>query len=398
MRAPADLMAAGTREAELLLCCARVGLDPATERRVGELLDLPLDWDVVVRAAERHRLVPLLYRHLAPREDAVPASVLAGLRETNKENAWRSLLLMAELLQILETFDAEGIRAVPYKGPPLAQRLYGSVALRQMADLDILVEPHEVLRAQELLIARGYAALYPMSTVQTRAALRGENNLVLVRTRDQQIVELHWGFASGRSTFPLTREDFEPRLGSVELAGSRVPLFAHEDLLLILCFHGSRHMWERLEWITGVAELLRKEGLDWERVRESARRLGAERVLYLGLSLAHDLLDAPLPGSVLQDVRADGRVSRLAAEVHEGLFAADTAFAHTLGARFHLFQLRAKERLGHRLRYVLYGLVGPGKEDWMSVSLPDRLFPLYFLIRPLRLAGEYGLRQIRSLR
>ena len=40
----------------------------------------------------------------------------------------------------------------------------------------------------------------------------------------------------------------------------------------------------------------------------------------------------------------------------------------------------------------------PAFEDWMWVSLPDFLYPLYYLIRPFRLALWYGPRLFNSLK
>jgi hypothetical protein len=44
------------------------------------------------------------------------------------------------------------------------------------------------------------------------------------------------------------------------------------------------------------------------------------------------------------------------------------------------------DRPGDRARYVGRSLMVPQPEDWRAVPLPDPLFPLYYLIRPVRLA------------
>jgi hypothetical protein len=50
--------------------------------------------------------------------------------------------------------------------------------------------------------------------------------------------------------------------------------------------------------------------------------------------------------------------------------------------------MRAQDRLRDRIRYILFRLFLPTVEDWKQVRLPDPLFFLYFLFRPLRLAGD----------
>lgn len=393
-----ELPSGSGAEAELLLCCARVHLEPRHTDRIGELLEANVAWDDVLRLARQHRLLPLLSSHLATGAfENIPADVLGTLRRSATTNAKHSLLLTGELREVVQLFAAAGISVVPYKGPVLAQQLYGTVALRDMGDLDLLVPKHHVQRAQELLIARGYRLPQALSAAQQRAVLRADCNIAFVKPGSSWItLELHWGFAGGRSALPMEFSELTSRLTSVSLAGVEFPAFAREDLLLILSFHGAKHMWERLEWICGVAELIRQGDLDWELALTRASHIGSRRVILLGAALAKRLLDAPLPSVVQAELQKDRTIDSLLNETYARLFDGDEALAHSLGWPFHRYQLRAKERLRERLRYVYYSAVAPAKEDWTAVPLPQLLFPLYFVVRPIRLVGEYGVRLSRS--
>jgi hypothetical protein len=53
-----------------------------------------------------------------------------ALRQQDKFNAHRALWLTVELLNIHKHRAARGIEVLPYKGPTLAESLYGNVALR----------------------------------------------------------------------------------------------------------------------------------------------------------------------------------------------------------------------------------------------------------------------------
>src|SRR5437868_7023845 len=104
----------GTRpEVQLLLACARVGLDAARAEHVRALLRRDLDWAWLLRAAQAHAVTPLLSWHLsrlAP--DAVPAPFGEELRQWFRDNAGRNLLLTGQLLKLLHLFAAQGVRAV----------------------------------------------------------------------------------------------------------------------------------------------------------------------------------------------------------------------------------------------------------------------------------------------
>jgi hypothetical protein len=49
------------------------------------------------------------------------------------------------------------------------------------------------------------------------------------------------------------------------------------------------------------------------------------------------------------------------------------------------FNLRARDRAADRARYVARWLFAPTPEDWRWSDLPDALFPLYHVLRPVRL-------------
>jgi hypothetical protein len=50
--------------------------------------------------------------------------------------------------------------------------------------------------------------------------------------------------------------------------------------------------------------------------------------------------------------------------------------------------LRLRERWRDRLRFLWRLASTPGPGEWSAVRLPDRLFPLYWLVRVFRLAAR----------
>jgi hypothetical protein len=386
------------REAALLLNCARLVLLPGHEEQIRSLVRQGIDWDALLRITRRHGMVPLLHRHLRGHGDIVPAEPLATLRTETLLNAARSMTLLSELQEILQLFEEHGIAALPYKGPVLALQLYGEPAFRQMADLDIMVRREDAARAVELLFERGYRSPHAPSPKQNRALFRADNNYPLLGGSNRPPVEIHWAFAHRHPIEALDLDEL--RLGSLvlERTGQRVRTFAPEELLIVLCFHGGRHMWERLSWLCDVAELIRARPIDWDHAFARAGRFGSRRVLLLGLASVQRLLGVPLPEQAAVRVQADREAVELAEQVHARFFSGDERPSDSLGLPFHRFQMRAMDDVRSRVRYVARSLFIPTAEDWESIRLPERLFPLYHLVRPLRLAVRYGVRLSRSRR
>jgi hypothetical protein len=61
-------------------------------------------------------------------------------------------------------------------------------------------------------------------------------------------------------------------------------------------------------------------------------------------------------------------------------------------SRFHPFRVKMRERLRDKVRYCAYTALIPTVEDQEHLPLPKPLFPLYYVVRPVRLSGRYGQR------
>ena len=68
--------------------------------------------------------------------------------------------LTSQLFQILDRLKGQGIRALAFKGPVLAQQLYDQPFRREFVDLDILVPTEAVGRVIALLGADGFEAQF----------------------------------------------------------------------------------------------------------------------------------------------------------------------------------------------------------------------------------------------
>lgn len=382
-------------EIDLLLCAAQVTISQDIVTRMRRLLRLELDWGFLLRLAHAHGILPLLHKRLEEHHaELVPPAPRDQLRQLFEQNVRRNLLMTAELLKLLRLFQDRGLSAIPYKGPAMAASVYGDLALRRADDLDIFVKRRDVWRALEILEGVGFEPCIAVARKQMPIIFKSECDLFLVHKQTRLGVELHWAIAPPFYGVALESEDFWSRLDRVDLAGADVPALAREDLLLVLCVHGSKHLWERLEWICSLAELTRADfRLDWESVMSQAMRLHSERMLLLGLSLAHDLLGAEIPEKVLQRIRSSAAVTSLARTVQGNLFSEEPAGLF----RLTLFRLRARERMLDRIRYCLVRAWTPTYEDMGFLRLPPLLFFLYYLVRPFRLGLVFALHALKLI-
>jgi hypothetical protein len=341
-----------------------------------------VDWEYLFLLARRHSVVPLVYIQLE-RSDFVPSHILAKFKQHYLENSARNTVLTAELCRLITKLADSGIDSIPYKGPVLAQFVYGNIALRRFVDLDVIVRKPDVLKAREILLGEGYTPTKSLSLSQQELLLRTQHNLQFSRDNHRVIVELHWDVAPHLFASSVNTDRLWQELVTMDLNGTRVKTFSAADLLFSLCVHGSRHLWERLAWICDVAELIARHPIDWTTLLERARAADCERMFLLGPYLAERLLDAPLPDEIKQRCASDPRLASLADNVIEHLFNGTTHVPATSREIFK-YNLGVRKTLSARARYLLY-MLRPTDGDLASHSLPASLNFAYYLTRPFRL-------------
>lgn len=377
-------------EKQLLVSCARTRMVPEIAEQIRKITAGPLDWDIVLSDATENSVGPLLELNLrAVAPDLAPAATLEQLKIAYRANTVRCLFLAAELHKILELFRSAGIVAIPYKGPVLAEQAYGNLTLRDFDDLDIIVPQRDLMKAHEVMLELGYRTRFPwiLSKDSKTALVPGEYNY-----RDEKrraVVELHTELTLRHFPVAPDIDWFAERLVKVTVAGKEVPTFSPEDLLLALCVHGSKDFWERIAWIGDVAELIQRHAdLDWDEAFRTAESLRVERMVHLGLALAGDLLQAPMPAEIRKRVREDAEAVSVARELEHRTLSRDFPGAGSGG------RLRFRRRMVRGglagWRYALRLAMVPAEEDWEMVQLPSPLAPLYLVLRPLRLLQKYG--------
>ena len=340
-------------EWNLLLSCARFCHgDGRTHAEVPANLPQALDWTALLKTASRHGLTAQLDRYLQnhPELDA-PAAVLSRLKLQSRINLARNQQLVEELAALLTLFGAHDIPAMPYKGPALAVTVYGDLTLRACGDLDILLRPADVLRAKALLLGQGFQPVQQFRDGQEEAQhLQADCEYNFHRASDGLLVELHWRFRPQFFPLPIDLGRLWASALPVILGGAATLTLAPEDLLLILCVHGTKHRWERMGWVCDIAEVLRAyPGLSWGKTWAQAKALGCGRVLLLGLALANELLGTPLPEAAPRKMPA--AVTALTAQVRRQLVQEGESGMHNSRARM-LFHLRVRDRLRDRIPYV----------------------------------------------
>ena len=377
-----------------LLAALRLSLPLGGDARAdAALLGQVADVDGIAALAARHRVRGLLVRGASRRQEDGAGGPLAALAASCLRNAAPSLTFQRASLQ-LSSLRRLALnlreRETPFlvlKGLPLAQRLYGDPFVREAGDIDLLVAPESFAKSREAVLATGF---WPeMSFDETPARVRWAQRVRKEETfvRNDIRLELHRRVLGNPHYFDAPFAKFHERRAWVAIGGERYPTLPPDEELVYLMCHGAGHGWMQLKWLCDVALCLKgSDEAELARIAARCRQAGIGAVWNSALAACRALGVESSAGTA--DGRRGEAVARMLPEVWR---------SGRWPPLWRKVALRAA--LKPNLRFAAHELarlmVVP--EDWRRVNLPDRLFFLYFFLRPWfhavdALAGRWGRR------
>ncbi len=373
-------------EFRLALACVRWPLQEADRLEIDHLSKDPLNWKLFKRIVERNQILPLVYNNLREvLHDEDRVHDLEGLRELAVGRMGHCLSQAGELVRVTETARRAGIEMVALKGVSLSALAYGNFALRSPGDIDLLVCADRVSEAEPVLRGLGYTRMEPKAELTPKRLkhyLRYYKHFTYHSPSKSSVLELHWRLFHN---MPLSNNAEAPAgaTTSIAIGNGEVLTLSRNELFLYLCAHGSIHGWPILKWLADIGALLRL--MTAGDMREVAA-LASERDLLSELRATLILVDLLLAieRPVVELPRAaDPSVDRIVAMAQRLLTANNYCLEMTDLPRFGMFfyDLRLRSSWRYRREDLRRAIMLP--EDWGWIDLPDAMFPLYAVVRPV---------------
>jgi|GEM_PF-627043 len=374
-------------EHQLLFCAARRTVDRETIAQLRNLAQQNIDWNYLKDLAFNHGVLPLLTTHAAAHcEDLIPPAVMNQLRDELVTNRKSNLYLLKEVANVLSRFESAGIESLAFKGPLLAQLVYEDTGLRQAGDMDVLIHPNDFHRAAEVLRELDYEMEPRLTRAQQKSHLGFHCEIQFFNEDRWRVVDLHWGITPKTFPLALTSSDFLENRRKVSLAGYSIQTLTDEDLVFYLSVHAAKHHFRKLEWITTIAEFIRKNSaLSWPAVIARARKAKAERITCLAVMLVKSFYDLPVP-EAFADLASSDEMKQTLATISAFVLTNTGPPSPLQEFRFNLGFLHRKDAYLSLMRATFV----PTLADWQAFSLPDVLYPAYYFLRPMRLLTKYG--------
>lgn len=341
-----------------------------------------LDWNTVVMLSLRHGLFPLVYNSLRQLNNSlIPDQAINTLKCNYIKNAVKTTNLTDEIIRIVKYMSDQGIEPLILKGPPISVRINEDIALRPSGDIDILVDIDEFDKAERLLEQLNYIRLspdFPLTKSQRKFYMRNDHHFEYYHLNRASLVELHWRIRSYEIKHYSSLSNINTQ--TVDISGLPVRVMDDEYWLIYLMVHGYKHQWSRLRWLYDIKQLITNK-IDWDKVKYIEKQSEVISILHQTLILLHILFEVPYPAQLQESVENDQRAWSLTEVVLEELNNVTLIRSGTLSARikkidYFNFNSNWKKRLTGFI-----SLLKPDEKEFKRITLPDRLFPLYYILK-----------------
>jgi hypothetical protein len=270
-----------------------------------------IEQDTLAEWLIRCGLAPFAY---AQCRDAFP-ELAVRLEKAFHTSAARNALLFYGVFQVLGRFREAGIPVVVLKGAALAERAYGSFALRTMSDVDLWLRDEGIERATAIMQKLGCRERVKGSRPPALQALAGGERQFFGKWG---LIELHWSPFPGwwlrwaavvdddavwARAEPLVMEGLTP---SSTQNPELVRRLAAEDMVIQVSVHLAVHHRFSVGTVRGLMDIAltaRTRPVDWSVVVERAEQWRVKVAVWTALNLAKQLIGLPSAYRALERLR-----------------------------------------------------------------------------------------------
>jgi hypothetical protein len=195
--------------------------------------------------------------------------------------------------EVRAALEQAGVRTVLLKGPAFARLLYGPARSRDYMDVDLLVDPARLERAEEVLLELRFYRVDPEvpvrqtdASVGSAVGVQGASHAApWLRESDNLVVDLHDTLPQCGAPASVVWEALGEHLVTEEIGGSATTILDPPASALLVALHAAHH---GPDWQGPAARDLAAalEQLDfdcWLAARELAVSLNADEALGAGL-------------------------------------------------------------------------------------------------------------------
>ncbi|MDR2840175.1 MAG: nucleotidyltransferase family protein [Paludibacter sp.] len=377
-----------TPEQQILFLAAKINLSADELAQLDKLLQTVKNWDKLLELLTTHAAAPLFYSKLKNLKNAalIPQNIQSLLMQTYYKVMKNNILLYDAFSQLLAQCAEQKIKIIALKGIYLAQTLYGDIALRQMSDIDILVNQSDGQKVLEILNSLGYksAAGHLSDFIDDTSGLVHYDPMV----RDNIIVELHINLHYKNRNYSMDTKQVIENSEEVNINNCKVFSLDIYDLIIYLCIHTDKHFGEAGQTqFTVFYDLLnileiRGNEINWNKLEQRASVYNANEVVFKYLLLTAFYFNAHLPSQI-----GDKYNFLISKKIHRLFRKNLQKITLNQYTTIHFATIRQMQSNSKRLHYIFDALFPPKKFMLLKYSPKNpKFYWLYYPVRHFRAA------------
>jgi len=257
----------------LVLC------DPFREEIPGDISQQ--SWDHISALSKLHGLTPFLYYRARSLGIKLPEQI---------EKEWLGIYLYqiagekkarAQIKELKEILDPEGIPFILLKGASAMLRLYPQPGLRTFCDLDILIPFDRVFEFKRAMAASRYKPLSARNSPEDEELQKFDSHLDPICKDASLMIESHLNILGVKGDRSVANPDAWQEKEEASTDGFNVNHLNVEHFVIHTLLHYSKHLsnegFSEIKWLIDLLYAIKTWKIDWTRVWTAARRWGVER-------------------------------------------------------------------------------------------------------------------------
>lgn len=259
-----------------------------------------ISWDFFITEILRHNVGPLIFEiiHHGQLEDLFPPTVIQELKKIHQQTAFFNMFLYAEAKKIVQALSQKNIPAILFKGASLSQDVYGNIALRPSADIDILVQKDSIQEVKKTFFELGFS--FPQMLMSEDFYYRNHFHIPFSKNlKNFPIeIEIHWNLMDKYLLAATNIFEIWERKRNLDFEGAQTYGLSYEDELIYLALHTLKHGYmntliasnplvyldlffnpiceNKLIWFIDLKKIIesRSSKINWDHLIQTANRWG----------------------------------------------------------------------------------------------------------------------------
>ncbi len=271
-----------------------------------ERLSNAVDWEKLLGTSVLTRTTPLIYSRLKDSGliSMLPGEVRENLQKYYYKNLQKNTLIYSEFESICLQLNSVSISPILLKGIYLAQFIYENISLRQLSDIDVLLEGKNIEAAARTILSLGFH-FRGIGKSDFISQCQDAKHIPMLCSKQGVSIELHMRIFRDSSGYPIPRSCFFEDLQTIGYNDVHASVFSPELFIISLCLHLDEHtQYGKIHFIAyvDIAWFLHKKAasFNWGKLNSLCAKHSIGEYVYPHILISHTYLKAPVPDDTVQ--------------------------------------------------------------------------------------------------